>query len=111
MVHSMLRVGVLKRFLLHDAFFVLFHFSDHCAILELGYLKSGKIAYPELVRSQTFRINDLLLYIHIHLLFYLVECLVAIFKLHGHIWKVYGFKPTKNVWDNKKCLPSTVFSF
>jgi hypothetical protein len=30
--------------LLHDAF--LPFFSDHCAILELGYKKSGKIAYP-----------------------------------------------------------------
>jgi hypothetical protein len=47
--------------LLHDAFLPFFLFSDHCAILELGYLKSGKIAYPELVRSRTFQINDLLL--------------------------------------------------
>jgi hypothetical protein len=47
--------------LLHDVFLPFF-FPDHCAILELGYLKSGKIAYPELVRSRTFRINDLLLY-------------------------------------------------
>jgi hypothetical protein len=30
---------------LHDAF--LPFFSDHCAILELGNLKSGKIAYLE----------------------------------------------------------------
>jgi hypothetical protein len=34
-------------------------FSDHCAILESGYLKSEKITNPELVRSQT---NNLLLY-------------------------------------------------
>jgi hypothetical protein len=44
--------------LLHDAF--LPFFSDHCATLELEYQKSGKIVYPELARSQTFRINDLL---------------------------------------------------
>jgi hypothetical protein len=47
--------------MMHFCHFVLF--SDHCAILELGYLKSGKIAYPELVKSQTFQINDLLLYL------------------------------------------------
>jgi hypothetical protein len=40
-----------------------FLFSDHCAILELGYLKSGKIAYPELVIFQAFQINGLLLYV------------------------------------------------
>jgi hypothetical protein len=40
-----------------------FLFSDHCAILEFGYLKSGMITYLEMVRSWTFRINDLLLYI------------------------------------------------
>jgi hypothetical protein len=49
--------------LLHDVFLPFFFlFYDHYAILELGYLKSGKITYPELVRSRTFRINDLLLY-------------------------------------------------
>jgi hypothetical protein len=58
-----LRVGVLKCLLLHDAFLPFFFFSDHCAILELGYKKSGKIFYSELVRSQTFWINDFLLYI------------------------------------------------
>jgi hypothetical protein len=43
-----------------------FLFSDHCAILELGYLKYGKIAYPEMVRPSAIRINDLLLYINKH---------------------------------------------
>jgi hypothetical protein len=57
-----LRIGVLKRLLLHDAFLPFFLFSDHCAILELGSLKSEKIAYPELIRPHTFWINDLLLY-------------------------------------------------
>jgi hypothetical protein len=36
-----LRVGVEKRLLLHDAFSPFSFFSDHCAILDLGYLKSG----------------------------------------------------------------------
>jgi hypothetical protein len=48
--------------LFRDAFLPFFLFSNHCAILELGYLKSGKIAYPELGRSWTFWINDLLPY-------------------------------------------------
>jgi hypothetical protein len=48
--------------LLHDAFLPFLSFSDLCAILELGYKKSGKIAYPELVRSRTFLTNELLLY-------------------------------------------------
>jgi hypothetical protein len=43
MVHGFaLRVDVLKNLLLHDAFLPFFLFSDHCAVLELGYLKSGK---------------------------------------------------------------------
>jgi hypothetical protein len=46
---------------LHDAFLPFVLFNDHCALLELGYPKSGKIAYPELVRYRTFRINNLLL--------------------------------------------------
>jgi hypothetical protein len=35
--------------MMHICYF--FFFSDHCAILELGYLQSGKIAYPGQVRS------------------------------------------------------------
>jgi hypothetical protein len=82
MVHSVvLRVGVEKRLLLHDAFCHFFLFSDHCAILEEGYLKSGKIAYPELVRSRTFQINNLCiieLITNIQLRFYTRFCVCII---------------------------------
>jgi hypothetical protein len=37
-------------------------FSYQCAILELRYLNSKNIVHPELFRSQTFQVNDLLLY-------------------------------------------------
>jgi hypothetical protein len=36
-------------------------FYDHSALLELIYLNSVNIIKPQQVRSQTFRVNDLLL--------------------------------------------------
>jgi hypothetical protein len=49
---------------------------DHCALLELRYLNFVSIVNPEQVRSRTFRVNDLLLYLLL-IVQYDVACLIV----------------------------------
>jgi hypothetical protein len=72
-------------------------FSDHCAIFELGYLKSGKVAYPGLVRSRKFSINDIQIYIYIYIYIYIVLDPVSGIPKSGRT-KISYFFPADFLW-------------